>query len=282
MRNRLLSVLLLTIISTSMAIAGGERFKPYILASVSPSEVEAKLTTAGFKIAGTYEPYEGARLITITSPGLMAEAAKSERGAYGAVLRVAITGDTVSYTAPRYWAHAYRLASDLGDVAVVLEGALGNTGTFGSEKGLKEKDLRKYHYMAMMPHFDDPVTLGSFDSYEAALTALDKGLVAKSESVKQVYRVALEGKEACIIGIGMVGQEDGADGVIMPVLNGFTGEPLHTAFLPYEILISGGDVTMLHGKFRIALSFPDLSMGQFMKIRNAPSAIKDIAKSLIE
>jgi len=134
----------------------------------------------------------------------------------------------------------------------------------------------------MMPHFDDPVKLGSFDSYTEAVAAVAKSLAEGKQSSKLVYRIDIKDKKETIFGIGMVGEQDGADGVIMPVLGGFTGKPEHSACLPYEILVSGGKVSMLHGKFRIALSFPDLSMGQFMKIRNAPAAIAAIAKSLLK
>ena len=52
------------------------------------------------------------------------------------------------------------------------------------------------------------------------------------------------------------------------------GVQKHTAFLPYEFLVMGNEVHMLHGRYRIALSFPDLSMGQFMKIVSTPPSIK--------
>jgi hypothetical protein len=41
------------------------------------------------------------------------------------------------------------------------------------------------------------------------------------------------------------------------------------------MIVSGGKVYMLHGKFRISLDFPDLAMGTFMKIYGAPSAIEE-------
>jgi hypothetical protein len=65
----------------------------------------------------------------------------------------------------------------------------------------------------------------------------------------------------------------------MKTLNSFTTGEKHTAYLPYEIYISDNKAYILNGKFRIAISFPDLSMGQFMKIKNAP---KNIKKSIIE
>ena len=56
--------------------------------------------------------------------------------------------------------------------------------------------------------------------------------------------------------------------------------PRHTAFLPYEMLVYGNKVYMLHGRFRIALSFPDLSMGTFMKIVSTPGAIESMLQSI--
>ena len=50
-----------------------------------------------------------------------------------------------------------------------------------------------------------------------------------------------------------------------------------TAHLPYDLLVTGGQVLALHAKFRIAVNFPDLSMmgsHSFMGIRCAPDAIE--------
>ena len=48
----------------------------------------------------------------------------------------------------------------------------------------------------------------------------------------------------------------------------------HTAYAPYEILVSGNKIYALHARFRIALSFPDLGMTTFTKIIKAPGAIQ--------
>jgi hypothetical protein len=60
------------------------------------------------------------------------------------------------------------------------------------------------------------------------------------------------------------------------------GELKHTPHLPYEVVVSGGTVYMLHGKFRIALDFPDLTMSTFMKISGAPSAIEEKMEVLVK
>ena len=39
---------------------------------------------------------------------------------------------------------------------------------------------------------------------------------------------------------------------------------------------------MLHGKFRIAQSFPDLTMGTFMKISGAPDGIEKVLGGLLK
>jgi hypothetical protein len=51
-----------------------------------------------------------------------------------------------------------------------------------------------------------------------------------------------------------------------------------TGHLPYEIVISKGTVYALPAEFRIAISFPDLSMmgdNSFMSIMCAPLAIQE-------
>ena len=55
-----------------------------------------------------------------------------------------------------------------------------------------------------------------------------------------------------------------------------------TGHLPYELLVSKGEVYALHAKFRIAVNFPDLSMmgeHSFMRIRCAPDSIEKALKA---
>ena len=58
--------------------------------------------------------------------------------------------------------------------------------------------------------------------------------------------------------------------------------PKHTAFLPYEILVKDKTVVMLHGRYRIAVAFPDLTMGTFTKIMSAPGDIEDVMTEICE
>jgi hypothetical protein len=230
-------------------------------------------------VVGEYTPYNGAHIIVVTSDALRKSAAKSDFGAYGAVERISLTetgkGLQVAYTNPLYYANAYRMKDSLADVAAELEKALGKKSDFGSKDGLSASKLRKYHYMIMMPYFTDQVELASYDSYEDAVKAVEANLGAKKGGVSKVYRVDLPNKNESVFGVAIT-EGDGADKTIMPVID--LADPKHTAHLPYEMVVSKGKVYMLHGKFRIALDFPDLTMGTFMKISGAPSAIEEKLK----
>jgi hypothetical protein len=269
------------------SLAQADPYKPYVLANTAPAaEVKAKLTAAGFVVVGEYKPYDGAEVIVVTSDALKTEAAKSDRGGYGAVMRVAIStkndgGTQVSYTNPAYWANGYRMKNELGDVAATLKKALGFDKTFGSEDGLTKKKLRKYEYIRwVMPNFTDQVDLATYPSHKKAVKAIEANLNADKGNTTFVYRVDIPGKDQTVFGMGLKGEHDGADKKAMATLSKFTGDPKHTAYMPYEILVSGKKVEMLHGKFRIALSFPDLTMSQFLDIRNAPDGIEKAAKAV--
>ncbi|NJD56251.1 MAG: hypothetical protein FIA94_07595 [Nitrospirae bacterium] len=272
-----------------MSVAEDELLKPYVLASVEASsldkktlEVKAAVSQQGFQVAGEYSPYKGAHIIVVTSDALKKNAARSDFGAYGAIVRISLTekkgGEIeVAYTNPLYYAQAYQMKDNLSAVAVSLEKALGKKSDFGSQKGMKASKLRSYHYMVMMPYFDDQVSLGSFASQEEALKTIEANLAARKGGSSKVYRLDLPDKQETVFGVSIT-EGEGADRTIMPVID--ISDPKHTAHLPYEMVVTGGKVYMLHGKFRIAIDFPDLTMGTFMQISGAPSAIEARLKQI--
>jgi hypothetical protein len=289
------SLIVLFIVISSLCIvpsapAADQALKPYLLGYRGAGTIEAKLPEVkavleqkGFQIVGEYEPYKGARVLVVTSDALKAAASRSDFGAYGAIVRVSVT-DTgkelqVAATNPRYYAAAYRMQEGLDDVAAALEQAIGKTAEFGSKEGMTAARLRKYHYMVMMPYFDDPIKLSVYPSQDKALAAVEAALAAKKGGSSKVYRVDVPGKQESVIGVA-IADGNGADAAIMKVID--LGELKHTPHLPYELAVSGGTVYMLHGKFRIALDFPDLTMGTFMKISGAPSAIEEKLKVVAE
>ena len=281
------SLFALSMAQAAPAPAADQPLKPYLLGFKGAGTVEAKLAEVkasleqkGFQVVGQYTPYPGAELLVVTNEALKAAAAKSPFGAYGAVARVSVndTGKEVqvAVTNPRYFAAAYRMAEDLNDVAAALEQAIGKTEEYGSKNGFAAAKLRKYHYMMMMPYFDDQVKLATYPSQDEALAAVEAGLAAKKGGAAKVFRVDLPAKKESIIGVSLA-EGEGADAQIMKIID--IGELKHTPHLPYELVVSDGSVYMLHGKFRIALDFPDLTMGTFMKISGAPAAIETKLKA---
>jgi hypothetical protein len=274
----------------SLLAADAEYHKPYVLASEESGSLTQKIISKtkkalagqGFSVAGEYAPYPGTHVVVVTGDALRTGAAKTDTGGYGAVQRVAFTevGDKVqvSYTDPEWMGSMYRMDTDMESVAKKLEAALGRQQDFGTEDKWTAKKLRKYNYMMFMPHFTDQVTLAEYGSHQEALTAVERGLAAGKGGTSKIYRVDISGKEESLFGVGLK-EGEGADAAVMEVTD--SGALKHSAHLPYELLVSGNKVLMLHGKFRIAQSFPDLTMGTFMKISGAPDGIRDAFKAVV-
>lgn len=296
MKN-VLALLFCMAISLNFAVA--QNLKPYTIGaetSGSISEVKAKVKVAlesnGFNVLGQYKPVNDAnRWLIAISCAELKNAVNKVGGTTGfaLALRVAITKEDgnviVSYTTPEYWGNAYfqkkygSVKSYYSTLSGRLKSALASVGgnggkMFGSAKGMSPSALQEYHYMFGMPYFEDNIKLASFDSYETAVAKIEGNFKMGTKDVVKVYSIALPGQKIKLFGVGLRG-EDG-EGNFMPVID--QGSPKHTAFLPYEILVYKGNVYMLHGRYRIALSFPDLSMGTFMKIVSTPGNIESLLK----
>lgn len=272
------------------ALAQDAVLKPFVLASKGPGEVAAKteevkaaLAKHGFTIAGSYSPYPSAVVIAVTNDEMRTTAAKSEHGGFGAAQRVSVTkvGNDVqvAYTNPTYLANAYRMAGDLKDTAAKLQAALGRIEEFGA-RGMTAEKLRKYHYTFGMEYFDEPNEFVKYGSYEEAVKAVEAGLAAGKQGVTKVYRVDVAGKKETLFGVAMKGEGDAGkfmdDKYIMSEID--FKDVKSTAHLPYDILVSDNKVYALYARFRIAISFPDLSMmgaNSFMNIMKSPEAIRE-------
>lgn len=287
---RLTLASLLSIFLASVAWADGALLlKPFVLGSHGPGTVAEKtaavksaLTAQGFTIAGEYTPYPEAAVIIATNDELKTNAAKSEHGGFGAAVRVSVTkvkdDVQVAYTNPVYMANAYRMQGDLAGVAAKLAAALGKQDEFGA-KGLTAKKLRSYHYMFGMEYFNEPSVLAEYGSFEEAAAAVESGLAAGRGGVTKVYRIDVPEKKEAVFGVAMKGATEADkymdDKFIMSVID--FKDLRSTAHLPYEMLVSGNKVYALYARFRIAISFPDLSMmgsNSFMKIMKSPEAIR--------
>ena len=271
------------------AIAQDALLKPFVLASKGPGDVapkveatKAALAKAGFTVAGSYSPYANTTVIGVTNDELRTTAAKSEHGGFGAAMRVAVVkaGNDVqvSYTNPPYWANVYRMNGELKDTAAKLQAALGKVEEFGA-KGLTAEQLRKYHYAFGMEYFNEPNEFVKYGSHEEAVKAVEAGLAAGKQGVTKVYRVDVAGKKEVLFGVAMKGAGDSKqmdDAYIMSEID--FRDVKSAAHLPYDILVADNKVFAQYARFRIAVSFPDLSMmgaNSFMNIMKSPEAIRE-------
>ena len=100
----------------------------------------------------------------------------------------------------------------------------------------------------------------------------------RDRGVTKVYRIDIPGKKEVLFGVAMKGAEKAKfmdDKYIMSEID--FKDVKSAAHLPYEILVVDRRVFALSARFRIAASFPDLSMmgeNSFMRIMESPDAIK--------
>lgn len=297
-KSLLLGGLLLTAISVF-----AQNLKPYIAgleSTRSVTEMAGELKTAlkaeGLQVLGAYQPMGSTDRYVIVFGAPELDRAVQQTGGltgFALALRVAITREggktVVSYTNPEYWGNAYfrteypKVSNLYATVTVKLEKAMRACGTFtgkpfGSKEGLSVDDLRKYRYMFGMPRFDDTELIKSFPTYQAAVDAVEKAFSRGVKNVSKVYSTELPGKQLKLYGVALSGER--GEKHFMEKID--IGGQKHTAFLPYEFLVMGKEVYMLHGRYRIALSFPDLTMGTFTKIMSTPGDIEDLVRSVVE
>ncbi len=252
--------------------------------------VKQAIVAGGFDVIGEYHPGDNNDLYVIcyTSKQLGDLSLEfKDRGALASVLKAGLVKKdgkvTLSILNPEYMFLAYwgnqldgqeTQITAMSDKAKSSFSSLGELTAFGGS--LDRDDLIGYHYKMMMPYFDDPDDIEDYDSFEEGLKIiranLDKG---KGNTVK-VYEQIFTDKKVAVFGVGLLNAEEG-EAFFLPIV----GED-HIANLPYEIILQGDEATMLAGKYRIALFWPELTMGTFMKIMSTPGDIEDVMEGLCE
>jgi hypothetical protein len=264
--------------------------KPFILASTVSGgitdqlgSVKKSLVTAGFEIVGEYSPYDDAYIIVVTSDELKKLAVTHERAGYMAAVRISITKVgkqlQIAFNNPSYMAAAYHVKGNESDITKALKKALGFVREYGVEEGMDKDELAGYRYTLGMERFEDHYQLAKYNSHEQAVAAVEKGLASHAGGASKVYRIDLPGNTETLFGVALSSKKTGNkymdDHFIMNEID--FKQVRSTAHLPYEILVTGGSVEALHGRFRIAINFPDLSMmgnNSFMNIMPSPDAIR--------
>lgn len=247
--------------------------KPFTLAKIYKnsnhlqvtSKIKEQLTSAGFTIEGSYEPYKPTKIIIVTSPELLESAAKSKFGGFGAGIRVSITqvkkDVQVAHNNPAYMAVAYKMNGKLSSIEKKLANALGYVKNFGG-KGISAAKLADYKYGVDLEGFNGFMDLAEYKSHKKALLAVEKNLEKQFKEMSKVYRIDIPGKKQTIFGVSLKNnikdQKFLNDKFVMGIID--SEIPHRGAHLPYEIMVAGKQVMMMHPHFRIAVNFPDIRM----------------------
>jgi len=241
--------------------------------------VETKLKNGGFKVIGKYFPKSlaGYGVVIATDAAMLDEVGSVGGNAVlGAAIRVGVKADgSVAYTNPDYWYRAYfRKSFDKKESAVKtlqtrLQDALGaGKGQGGDEPA---GSLSNYRYMIGMERLDSSKSkLAEYGSFAEALKTVRDNLAKGAGKTAKIYEVVLADHKLAVFGVAMNDAENSDGDWIKKIemQNNIAG-------LPYEIYIVGNEVESPFARFRIALAFPDVGMGQFMRISSLPSNIQE-------
>ena len=230
---------------------------------------KAKLAEAGFEVVAAYKVDKKGKYTSIvfTNAALKAAANKTDRG-FAAVLRLLVNNEKqeISITNPVYFGKAF-LQDDFDyQAALSIEKSL--TDAFGTLTPSADKwefdGLAGYHFMMGMPYYEESAVLAEGDDAE---------LLEKAKTYKKGKNLIFELK----IGEGrtLLGYALGRKTSKFVKKIGYQNAQV----LPYTILIEEGKAKALAPKYYIAVSYPQLTMGEFMTIASVPGAIeKDLSK----
>ncbi|CAG1010282.1 hypothetical protein BURK1_03770 [Burkholderiales bacterium] len=236
------------------------------------ADVEGKLVGAGFRVLGRYTPrgLPQHAIVVASDEGLQGAALAIGGSAIVAVpLRVDVRADgSVRYANPEYWARAYLRGDYARAEAAVraasdrLAGALGGGRPAGGD--VKADDLPGYRYMLGMERFGDRSELAEHASFDEAVQAVRANLASGVGGTARVYEVVVPERKLAVFGVALNDAEHGEGWWV-----GRIGAD-NAAALPWEIWIADRKVHALYGRYRTALGWPELGMGQFMTIMRHP------------
>lgn len=279
MKNLILWCVLLCSSQVCLALA------PYVKGDNLPgadlptqlTQLEKKLQAEGFTTIGRYIPkgIPGHASLVVTDPAILSAIRTIGGSAVVASgIRVGVQSDgSVSYMNPDYWYRAYlrgqfkTAQTAVKSVQTRLTKALGEGAGFGGD--IPEANLATYRYMFGMERFDSANSeLSTHASFEEAVKAVQDNLSKGSGATSRVYEVVMPQSRMAVFGVAMNDPTDGEGWWVNKI-----GAD-HMAGLPYEVFIVDNKVYALYARYRIALGWPALGMGQFMGIINAPEAIR--------
>lgn len=237
------------------------------------SSVEEKLKNAGFKIVGKYFPKKLPThgVVIATHNALLKDIGDIGGNAVlAAAIRVGVKSDgTVSYMNPDYWHRAYfrknfaQVEPTSKSMGEKLSKALGKENAFGGDESATK--LADYRYMVGMERLDSSKNkLIEHESYAEAVKTVRDNLAKNVGHTVKIYEISIPEKKISVFGVAI-----SEDNTWLKAIH----KEDSIAGLPYEIFVINGEVHSLHGRYRLALAFPDVGMGEFMRISSVPKKI---------
>jgi hypothetical protein len=254
------------------SVAGGN-------VQAAAAAVETRLKNGGFKVIGKYFPktLAGYGVVIATDDAMLNEVGSvGGLAVLGAAIRVGVKTDgSVAYTNPDYWYRAYfRSAFDKKEGAVkALQERLKETLGAGKGQGgdASPGELANYRYMIGMERLDSSKNkLAEYGSFNEALQTVRDNLAKGVGKTSKVYELVMPDRKLAVFGVAM-NEDENNDGDWIKKID----MQNNVAGLPYEIYVIDNVVGSPHGRFRIALAFPNVGMGQFMRISSLPNAIME-------
>ncbi|MEN4053736.1 MULTISPECIES: hypothetical protein [Sulfurimonas] len=269
MKKILLSGLVTMLLGASLV---ADNVSSYEYASFkSVNDVKSALHDNGLKVIGEYDVMgdPSYHVIAYTCPTLTNDASKEDR-AFAAVQKVLVNSsdNELVLTNPEYFLHAFMQDDFKEEHAKKVNAKLANAfGTLkGSQDGLDDDDIAGYHFMMGMPYYEDMIEVAKGDN-----------LVQKLEkNAADNIAFKIQAGKATLYGIAMPTEK--GEKYYVPEIKG----QKHTAFLPYMVMIEGDEAKILHPKYYLAISYPNLSMGNFMSISGTPGDIEEYMAGLFK
>jgi hypothetical protein len=235
---------------------------------VDVDTAKTKLTDAGFEVLASYEPVKKGTTLVFTNSALKAEGAKPKRS-HAAILRLFIDEQekSISFTNPVYFGKAF-MQDDYNHAVFNAQSEAINKafpGLEGSKDKMPFDDLEDFHFMFGMPYYHevDELSEGSNSELLESVKSYKKGKLV-------VFELKLSDKTT------LVGYELGNRTKKFIDKIGRA----NAAVLPYCVSIEDGAATAMAAKYYLAVSYPLLTMGEFMTISTVPGAIKqDLSKA---
>jgi hypothetical protein len=242
----------------------GQKISAYYYASFEEiTAVRTKLEAAGFEIVGTYALTDKSETLIITNEALKRAANRPGRG-FAAILRVLIDKEhnRVAVTNPVYFGKAFLQDAYNHTLALRLTQALASAlGALTPSPDTYDYDaLDSFRFMVSLPQYKDVYHLAEGET-ASLVAALDDYLKGKFV----VFKLSV-GEGRTLVGIDLTDRTK----QFVNVLGTQNAE-----ILPYTILIEDGNATALEAKYYIAISYPLLTMAEFMDIVSVPGAIEE-------